>query len=42
LTDELAFRFTFRVDGKPAYTSPITPYNGSSNTRSPFVALAAR
>jgi len=41
LTDELAFRFTFRVDGKPSYTSPITPWNGT-NTRSPFVTLAAR
>jgi len=41
LTDELAFRFVFRVDGKSAFTSPITPWNGT-NTRSPFVTLAAR
>ena len=38
--DEVVFRFTWRVDGKGAYSSPI-PYNGSS-TRSPFVALGAR
>ncbi len=41
LTDEMAFRFTFRVDGKPSYLTPITPYNGSQ-TRSPFVTLGAR
>jgi HK97 family phage major capsid protein len=42
LTDETVFRFTLRVDGKSAFASPITPYNGSANKRSPFVALAAR
>jgi len=41
-TDELAFRFALRVDGKPAYSSPITPFNGSTTKRSPFVTLAAR
>lgn len=40
-TDEVTFRFTWRVDGKGAYSSPIAPFNGSS-TRSPFVALGAR
>jgi HK97 family phage major capsid protein len=39
--DEVVFRFTWRVDGKPAYASAITPYSGSS-TRSPFVCVAAR
>ncbi|WP_315759766.1 phage major capsid protein [Bradyrhizobium sp. SZCCHNR3065] len=39
--DEVVFRFTWRVDGKGTYASPITPYNGSA-TRSPFIALAAR
>jgi HK97 family phage major capsid protein len=39
--DEVVFRFTWRIDGKGAYSTPITPYNGSS-TRSPFVCLAAR
>ncbi len=41
-TDEAVFRFTLRVDGQSAFASPITPYNGATNTRSPFVALAAR
>lgn len=41
LTDETVFRFALRVDGKPLWASPITPYNGGS-TRSPFVSLAAR
>ncbi|MET3907101.1 HK97 family phage major capsid protein [Bradyrhizobium sp. S3.3.6] len=39
--DEVVFKFTWRVDGKGIYSSPITPYSGSS-TRSPFVALTAR
>jgi HK97 family phage major capsid protein len=39
--DEAVLRFTWRVDGKPAYSTPITPYSGSS-TRSPFVCIAAR
>ncbi|HEY8065610.1 MAG TPA: phage major capsid protein [Methylosinus sp.] len=41
LNDQLVFRFRMRVDGAPAWSSPITPYNGTQ-TRSPFVALAAR
>ena len=41
LTDETIFRFRWRGDGKSLWSSPITPYNGSS-TRSPFVQLAAR
>ena len=41
LTDEMVFRVTYRVDGKPMWTDPITPFKGS-NTRSPFVALAQR
>jgi HK97 family phage major capsid protein len=41
-TDEMVFRFSLRLDGKPAYASPITPYNGSNTTRSPFIVLAAR
>jgi HK97 family phage major capsid protein len=36
------FRFVFRVDGKPAWQTPITPYNGSGVTRSPFVVLGQR
>ena len=41
LTDESAFRFSVRVDGSPAWFSPITPKN-STTTRSPFVTLEAR
>lgn len=41
LTDELAFRFTFRVDGQPWWNSALTPFKGS-NTQSPFITLATR
>lgn len=41
LFDEQAFKFSARVDGQPALSSPITPIN-SSTTLSPFVTLAAR
>jgi HK97 family phage major capsid protein len=41
VTDETAFRFVYRVDGQPAWNSALTPFNGSSDTVSPFVALAA-
>lgn len=41
LHDEMTFRFSLRVDGSPAWTSPLTPLNGSA-TLSPFVALEAR
>ena len=41
LTDESAFKLAYRVDGAPAWKSPITPKN-STLTQSPFVALGAR
>lgn len=41
LTDEVVWRFVLRIDGQSVYSSPITPYSGST-TRSPFVALASR
>ena len=41
LTDEMAFRITYRVDGKPMWYAPMTPFKGTL-TKSPFVALAAR
>ena len=41
LTDEMVYRFTYRVDGRPTWASPVTPLNGS-NTVSPFVTLEAR
>lgn len=39
--DATAFRFTFRLNGKPILSAPITPPK-SSNTRSHFVTLQAR
>lgn len=41
LTDEMTYRFVFRVDGSPAWNSPLTPFSGG-NTQSPFVNLATR
>jgi HK97 family phage major capsid protein len=41
LTDELALRFVFRVDGAAWENSPVTPFKGS-NTQSSFVTLATR
>lgn len=38
--EETAFRFTYRIDGKPLWHSPLTPLHGS-NTQSPFVSLAS-
>jgi HK97 family phage major capsid protein len=40
-TDEMRFRVTYRVDGKPMWHQPLTPFKGTL-TKSPFVALAAR
>ncbi|MBM3996196.1 MAG: phage major capsid protein [Planctomycetes bacterium] len=39
--DESVFRFIFRIDGAPWWSSALTPYKGS-NTQSCFVALATR
>lgn len=41
LYDEMAFRWTYRVDGMPVWRRPVTPYKGSA-TLSPFVALGTR
>lgn len=41
LYDEMTYRFTYRCDGRPWWSSQLTPKNGS-NTLSPFVALATR
>lgn len=38
---ELAYRFTFRVDGQSKWDLPLTPYKGS-NTTSAIVTLATR
>jgi HK97 family phage major capsid protein len=40
-TDELAYRWTFRVDGRPWRDVPLAAKNGTS-TYSPFVTLATR
>jgi HK97 family phage major capsid protein len=41
LYGENTFRFTYRINGAPAWKSALTPYKGA-NTLSPFVTLAAR
>lgn len=40
VTDETAYRFTYRIDGQPLWASAITPFKGT-NTISPFVSLTA-
>jgi HK97 family phage major capsid protein len=40
-TDQTAFKIVSRVDGRAWLQSAITPQNGSTNTLSPFVTLAA-
>ena len=42
LTDQVAYRFVYRCDGQPKIAAPLTPYKGTGNTLSPFVALATR
>lgn len=39
--DESVFRFVYRVNGQPIWSTALTPYKGS-NTQSPFIALEAR
>lgn len=41
LTNEMAFRFVFRIDGQPMWSSALTPFQGT-NTLSPFITLATR
>ena len=41
LTDQLALRFTMRMNAAPWENSPITPFKGT-NTQSSFVCIAAR
>ncbi len=41
-TNEMAFRFVYRVNGQPTWSQPLTPYKGTGNTLSPFVTLGAR
>lgn len=41
LTDQLAIKFTLRVNGKSPETSPTTPYKGS-NTQASFITVETR
>ncbi|NQT41298.1 MAG: phage major capsid protein [Planctomycetes bacterium] len=41
-TDQTVFRFVYRCDGQPAQAAALTPFKGTSDTVSPFVALASR
>jgi HK97 family phage major capsid protein len=41
LYGENTFRFTYRINGAPAWKTALTPYKGS-NTQSPFIALETR
>lgn len=41
LTDEMVFRFTYRVDGESLWHQALTPFKGS-NTKSPFIVLGQR
>jgi len=44
LTDEMAYRFTMRVNGQPTWKSAVTPFKDASTSKkvSPFIALAVR
>ena len=41
LYGENTFRFTYRINGAPAWKTSLTPYKGSA-TQSPFITLDAR
>lgn len=41
LTDQMCYRWTYRVDGKSGWRSALTPANGTK-TQSPFIVLATR
>lgn len=41
LTDEMAFRWTWRLNGQPFWNNTLTPFKGT-NTQSPFIALDTR
>jgi HK97 family phage major capsid protein len=41
LTDEMTFRWIYRVDGQPSWHKALTPFKGS-NTVSPFVTIETR
>lgn len=41
LTDEMTFKWSWSINGQPAWKAKLTPYKGS-NTQSPFVVLETR
>jgi HK97 family phage major capsid protein len=41
LTDQMTFRWIYRVDGQPLYQAPITPFKGAK-TLGAFIALQNR
>ncbi len=41
LYDEQVFKFTYRVNGAPLWSTVLTPFKGT-NTQAPFINLAAR
>ena len=41
LTDQMVFRFVYRVDGEPMWRLPVTPYKGTQ-AQSPFITLQTR
>ena len=41
-TEEQAFRASYRVDGQSSWANVLTPFKGTGNTLSPWVALATR
>ncbi len=40
-TDQTAFRFVYRCDGQPLWSTYLTPYKGSTSYQSPFVVLSS-
>lgn len=41
LTDEMTYRWIYRVDGQPMWHTALTPFSGST-TQSPMITLASR
>jgi len=41
-TLQTAYRFVRRYDAKSHWASALTPYDGSSNTQSPFIVISSR
>lgn len=41
ITDQMTFRWIYRVDGAPKWSTPLQPFAGT-NTQSPYITLATR